>query len=98
MTDTSSPRPLSPNVASPPPRHMPGQGPPSPTPSTQDARQDAAGTPEGRAPGFAAQFDHTSLWDLVQFECLRRSQRILRITSRGQVGFLYFRGGQIVHA
>lgn len=55
-------------------------------------------SPEVRTPGFAAQFDSTSLWDLVQFECLRRGQRILRITSRGQVGFLYFRGGQIVHA
>jgi hypothetical protein len=64
----------------------------------QDARQEPVASSGGRSPGFAAQFDHTSLWDLVQFECLRRGQRILRITSRGQVGFLYFRAGQIVHA
>ena len=40
-----------------------------------------------------------SLWDLVQFECLRRRpERALRVTSQGQVGFMYFRDGNVVHA
>lgn len=48
--------------------------------------------------GFALQFDKTSLWDLVQFQCLRGTQRILRVLSQGQMGFIYFRAGQMVHA
>jgi hypothetical protein len=36
--------------------------------------------------------------DLIQFECQRGGQRILRVTSRGQSGYLYFRGGALVHA
>ena len=40
-----------------------------------------------------------SLWDLVQFECLRRRpERALRVSSQGQVGFMYFRDGNVVHA
>jgi hypothetical protein len=58
-----------------------------------------AGTGAGTGgSGFAAQFEGTSLWDLIQFECLRRAERIVRIASRGQVGFLFFRGGNVVHA
>jgi hypothetical protein len=69
----------------------------SPRPQPPGAAAPAPRTVEA-AEGFALQFDKTSLWDLVQFECLRRSQRILRILSQGQVGFIYFRGGQMVHA
>jgi Domain of unknown function (DUF4388) len=58
-------------------------------------------TPEAseRQRGFAARFDDMSLWDLVQFECLRRRpERALRVNSQGQVGFMYFRDGNVVHA
>jgi hypothetical protein len=49
--------------------------------------------------GFAARFDDMSLWDLVQFECMRRRpERALRVNSQGQVGFMYFRDGNVVHA
>jgi hypothetical protein len=49
--------------------------------------------------GFVARFDDMSLWDLVQFECLRRRpERALRVSSQGQVGFMYFRDGNVVHA
>jgi hypothetical protein len=62
----------------------------------------ASKTPEGNDKverGFAARFDDMSLWDLVQFECLRRRpERALRISSQGQVGFMYFRDGNVVHA
>jgi len=66
--------------------------PPSPAAAVR------AAPPTGGGSGFAVQFEGTSLWDLIQFECLRRAERIVRITSRGQVGFLYFRGGNVVHA
>jgi hypothetical protein len=48
--------------------------------------------------GFAARLQDATLWDLVQFECLRRSRRSVRITSRGMVGFVHFRDGNVVHA
>jgi hypothetical protein len=39
-----------------------------------------------------------SLWDLIQFECMRRSRRIVRVSSRGLLGFVFFRDGDVVHA
>src|SRR4051794_27480762 len=44
-----------------------------------------------RGRGFSARLQDASLWDLVQFECLRRSSRVVRVASRGQVGFVFFR-------
>jgi Domain of unknown function (DUF4388) len=95
--------------ASAPPRSTPAAGiptaprlapPPSPAAAAPAAPPPAgAGTGAGTGgSGFAAQFEGTSLWDLIQFECLRRAERIVRIASRGQVGFLFFRGGNVVHA
>jgi hypothetical protein len=53
----------------------------------------------GQQPGgFVARLGGLSLLDLVQFECLRGGQRILRVSSRGQSGYLYFRDGGLVHA
>lgn len=49
-------------------------------------------------PGFQAQIKGASLGDLVQMECLAGSHRVVRITSNGNVGYLYFRGGSVVHA
>jgi hypothetical protein len=55
--------------------------------------------PSATERGFAARFDDMSLWDLVQFECQRRRpERALRVSSQGQVGFIYFRDGNVVHA
>lgn len=51
-----------------------------------------------RESGFRAQLNGESLSDLVQMECLSGRERVIRISSGGEVGYLYFRGGQIVHA
>jgi hypothetical protein len=48
--------------------------------------------------GFQAQIKGASLADLVQMECLSGSHRVVRVTSAGNIGFLYFRGGGVVHA
>jgi hypothetical protein len=54
--------------------------------------------PRARGRGFAARLQDASLWDLVQFECLRRATRVVRVASGGQVAFLFFRDGNVVHA
>jgi hypothetical protein len=48
--------------------------------------------------GFQAQIRGASLWDLVQIECLARKHRVVRVTTVGNVGYLYFDAGNIVHA
>ena len=48
--------------------------------------------------GFAARLQDASLWDLIQFECMRRSRRIVRVSSRGLLGYVFFRDGDVVHA
>ncbi len=48
--------------------------------------------------GFQAQIRGASLWDLVQIECLARKHRVVRVTTLGNVGYLYFDAGNIVHA
>ena len=48
--------------------------------------------------GFAARLQGASLFDLVQFECLQRSRRIVRVSSRGVIGYVFFRDGDVVHA
>lgn len=47
--------------------------------------------------GFRANLT-ASLTDLVQMECLARSTQVIRVMSHGDVGYLYFQGGEIVHA
>lgn len=74
---------------------------PFPPPSTkQDPPRTAQVTGEQRLPagGFAARLQDASLWDLIQFECMRRSRRIVRVSSRGLLGFVFFRDGDVVHA
>jgi hypothetical protein len=56
------------------------------------------GADAGITGGFVARLGGVSLMDLIQFECQRGGQRILRVTSRGQSGYLYFRAGELVHA
>jgi predicted regulator of Ras-like GTPase activity (Roadblock/LC7/MglB family) len=51
-----------------------------------------------RESGFRASLHGTSLADLVQMECLSGRERVLRVSSGNEVGYLYFRMGQIVHA
>jgi hypothetical protein len=61
----------------------------------------SAATPEpttNSSPGFHAQLDGASLWDLVQMECLARSHLVVEVTGEGGTGFLYFDGGRVVHA
>jgi hypothetical protein len=53
------------------------------------------GTPASH--GFRANLT-ASLTDLVQMECLARSTQVIRVMSRGDVGYLYFQNGEIVHA
>jgi hypothetical protein len=48
--------------------------------------------------GFAARLDGASLADLVQIECMRGTKRVIRVTSEGRFGYLYFDQGQVVHA
>lgn len=51
-----------------------------------------------RESGFRANLHGASLPDLVQMECLSGRERVIRISSGAEVGYLFFRGGQIVHA
>jgi hypothetical protein len=57
------------------------------------------GPPSGvRGSGFQARIKGANLADLVQMECLAGSKRAVRVTSGDLVGYLFFRGGQVVHA
>jgi hypothetical protein len=51
-----------------------------------------------RESGFRASLHGASLADLVQMECLSGRERVIRVSSGADVGYLFFRGGQIVHA
>jgi hypothetical protein len=51
-----------------------------------------------RESGFRANLNGASLADLVQMECLSGRERVIRVSSGNDVGYLFFRGGQIVHA
>jgi hypothetical protein len=48
--------------------------------------------------GFRAQLRQANLPDLVQMECLSRSRRAIRVTTVGNIGYLYFTDGQVIHA
>ncbi len=49
-------------------------------------------------PGFQARINGASLANLVQMECLAGSRRVVRVASGSHVGYLFFRGGAVVHA
>ena len=51
-----------------------------------------------RESGFRANLKGASLPDLVQLECLSGRECVIRVSSGNEVGYLFFRGGQIVHA
>jgi len=48
--------------------------------------------------GFRANLVGASLPDLVQMECLANSTLVVRVVSGDDEGYLYFHGGQVVHA
>lgn len=50
------------------------------------------------AHGFSVSLEGASLFDLVQFECLDHEAKILGVRTSSQVGWLYFRSGNLVHA
>jgi hypothetical protein len=57
------------------------------------------GPPSGvHGSGFQARIKGANLADLVQMECLSGSKRAVRVTSGDLVGYLFFRGGNVVHA
>lgn len=49
-------------------------------------------------PGFTVRLEGASLFDLIQFECMDREPKALRVNAQGRVGMLYFRDGNLVHA
>lgn len=51
-----------------------------------------------RESGFRGSLHGATLADLVQMECLSGRERVMRVCSGSEVGYLFFRGGQIVHA
>jgi Domain of unknown function (DUF4388) len=51
-----------------------------------------------RESGFRANLHGASLADLVQMECLSGRERVIRVSSGNEIGYLFFRRGQIVHA
>jgi hypothetical protein len=51
-----------------------------------------------QTPGFQAKIKDASLSDLIQMECLAGSKLVVRVASGSNVGYLYFRGGSVVHA
>lgn len=61
----------------------------------EPAKYEMSDQPES---GFRANLSGASLADLVQFECLAQTGGVFRITSRHEVGYLFFRAGQVVHA
>jgi predicted regulator of Ras-like GTPase activity (Roadblock/LC7/MglB family) len=48
--------------------------------------------------GFSASIADATLYDLIQMQCLSGSHAVVRVTSGDEAGYLYFRGGAIVHA
>lgn len=67
-------------------------------PMTTKGPSDRTGPPRHGRAGFQAQIKGASLADLVQMECLAGSHRVVRVTSGLNTGYLYFRGGAVVHA
>lgn len=49
-------------------------------------------------PGFAVRLPCAQLGDLIQINCLNRIRGAFRVSSSQREGFLFFEGGQLVHA
>jgi hypothetical protein len=50
------------------------------------------------APGFAIRLPSAQLGDLIQINCINRIRGAFRVSSAASEGFLFFDGGQLVHA
>jgi hypothetical protein len=59
-----------------------------------------AAPPEGEiAPeGFAIRLPSAQLGDLIQINCINRVRGAFRVSSEGRQGYLFFEGGQLIHA
>jgi hypothetical protein len=57
-----------------------------------------AGDPGTEQQGFRASLQGAALADLVQMECLARTEGSFRVISEGRVGYLFFQNGQFTHA
>lgn len=57
-----------------------------------------SGAHVAKGEGFSANLTGASLADLVQMECFGNSTVAVRVVSGDDEGYLYFHGGQIVHA
>lgn len=44
---------------------------------------------DGPGDGFSGSFERASLADLVQLECQSGAERVIRVTSGDEVGYLY---------
>src|SRR5262249_32368762 len=66
------------------------------TTSTMPKQQPGQNAPVSS--GFLASLHGANIGDLVQMECLALSHRAAKITTKNDTGYLYFSGGQIVHA
>lgn len=63
-------------------------------PSSADAVSLEASEPEG----FTISVPGAQLADLIQINCVNRVRGAFRVSSSGREGFLFFAGGQLVHA
>jgi hypothetical protein len=52
----------------------------------------------GISKGFSVRLEGTSLFDLVQLECLSAERKVFRVLAGSASGLLFFRGGNLVHA
>jgi hypothetical protein len=57
-----------------------------------------AADPGTEQQGFRASLQGAALADLVQMECLARTEGSFRVISEGRVGYLFFQNGQFTHA
>jgi hypothetical protein len=58
----------------------------------------AASRAPASTPGFAVRLPCAQLGDLIQINCLNRIRGAFRVSSGHAEGFLFFEGGQLVHA
>jgi hypothetical protein len=58
----------------------------------------AAGDSGSEQQGFRASLQGAALADLVQMECLARTEGSFRVISEGRVGYFFFQNGQFTHA
>jgi len=53
---------------------------------------------DSRQAGFRGVVEHKALVDIIQMECLTQSSAVLKISSGKEVGYIWFKGGEIIDA